>query len=44
MKMKLWQLEYDFNKEDAEIVVPLILLLLGLVYTELIRRCFGAEP
>jgi hypothetical protein len=38
MKIKLWQLEYDFNKEDAEIVVPLILLLLGLVYTELKRE------
>jgi DNA-directed RNA polymerase subunit RPC12/RpoP len=28
-------LEYDFDKEDAEIVIPLILLLLGLVYTEI---------
>ena len=33
MKIKLWQLEYDFDKEDAKIVVPLILLLLGLVFT-----------
>jgi len=30
MKIKLWQLEYDFDKEDAKIVVPLILLLLGI--------------
>jgi hypothetical protein len=35
MKMKFWQWEYDFNKEDAEIVVPLILLLLGLTLTPL---------
>jgi hypothetical protein len=35
MKIKLWQWEYDFDKEDAKIVVPMILLLLGLVYTEL---------
>jgi hypothetical protein len=27
MKIKLWQWEYDFDKEDAKIVVPLILLL-----------------
>ena len=35
MKIKLWQLEYDFDKEDAKIVVPLILLLLGLIFTQL---------
>lgn len=35
MKIKLWQWEYDFDKEDAKIVVPLILLLLGLIYTKL---------
>jgi hypothetical protein len=35
MKIKLWQLEYDFDKEDAKIVVPLILLLLGLTLTQL---------
>jgi hypothetical protein len=34
MKIKLWQLEYDFDKEDA-VVVPLILLLLGLTFTQL---------
>jgi hypothetical protein len=33
MKIKLWQGEYDFDKEDAKIVVPLILLLLGLTVT-----------
>ena len=30
---KLWQWEYDFEKEDAKIVIPLILLLLGLTFT-----------
>jgi hypothetical protein len=35
MKIKLWQLEYDFDTEDAKIVVPLILLLLGLIFTQL---------
>lgn len=35
MKIKLWQFEYDFDKDDARIVVPLILLLLGLGFTKL---------
>lgn len=35
MKIKLWQWEYDFDKEDAKIVVPLILLLLALFRTEI---------
>jgi hypothetical protein len=35
MKIKLWQFEYDFDKEDAKIVVPLILLLLALTLTQL---------
>jgi hypothetical protein len=35
MRIKLWQWEYDFDKEDAKIVVPLILLLLGLAFTQL---------
>src|SRR5689334_8161536 len=34
MKIKLWQWEYDFDKEDAKIVVPLALLVLGLVFTQ----------
>src|ERR1039458_6582215 len=36
MKIKIgnWG-EYDFDKEDARIVVPLILLLLGLFLTQL---------
>jgi hypothetical protein len=35
MKIKLWQLEYEFDNDDAKIVVPLILLLLGLTFTQL---------
>jgi hypothetical protein len=35
MKIKLWQWEYDFDKEDAKIVVPLVLLMLGLAFTQL---------
>lgn len=35
MKIKLWQWEYEFDREDAEIVVPLALLLLGLAFTPL---------
>lgn len=38
MKIKLWQFEWDFDKDDAKIVVPLILLLLGLVFTPLNRK------
>src|SRR6266404_2651177 len=32
---KLWHLDYDFDKEDAKIAVPLILLVLGLIFTQL---------
>lgn len=35
MKIKLWQWECDFDKSDAEIVVPLVLLSLGLALTTL---------
>ena len=35
MKLKMWQLEYDFDKEDAKIVVPLILTAIGLSFTPL---------
>jgi hypothetical protein len=35
VKIKLWQFEYDFDKNDAKIVVPLILLVLGLAFTTL---------
>ena len=33
MKLKMWQLEYDFDKDDAKIVVPLILIAIGLSFT-----------
>lgn len=33
MKIKLWQWEYDFDKEDAKIVIPVMLLMLGLIFT-----------
>lgn len=35
MKIKLWQFEYDFDDKDAQIVVPVLLLILGLVFTNL---------
>jgi len=35
MKIKLWQFEYDFDKEDAKIVIPVLLLALGLAFTPL---------
>ena len=35
MKMKLLKWEYEFDKDDAQIVVPLVLLLLGLTLTPL---------
>lgn len=38
MKIKLWQFEYDFDNDDAKIVIPLILLLLGLMFTQLNKR------
>src|ERR1019366_222317 len=35
MKLKFWQTEFEFNKEDAEIVIPFILLLLAVSLTPL---------
>jgi len=35
MKIKLWQWEYEFDKDDAKIVVPLILLVFALAFTQL---------
>jgi hypothetical protein len=35
VKIKLWAWEYNFDKEDAKIVVPIVLLLLGLAFTQL---------
>lgn len=33
MKIELWQFKYDFDKEDAKIVIPVLLLTLGLAFT-----------
>lgn len=35
MKIKVWQLEYEFDKDDAKIVVPLVLLLIAITVTEI---------
>lgn len=35
MKMKLLQWEFEFDKDDAKIVIPVLLLLLGLTLTPL---------
>ena len=32
MKIELWQFKYDFDKEDAKIVIPVLLLALGLAF------------
>ena len=37
MKIKVWAWEYDFDRGDAEIVIPLALLLVGLTLTPLNR-------
>jgi DNA-directed RNA polymerase subunit RPC12/RpoP len=38
MKLKFWQAEFEFDRDDAKIVIPLILLLLGLTVTPLPRH------
>ena len=35
MKIKLWQFEYDFDRDDAKIIVPIILLLMAISVTNL---------
>jgi hypothetical protein len=35
MKMKLLQCDFEFDKDDAKIVIPVVLLLLGLTLTPL---------
>jgi hypothetical protein len=35
MKLKIWQFEYDFDRDDAKIVVPIILLLVAISATNL---------
>jgi hypothetical protein len=43
MKIKFLQAEYDFDKDDAKIVVPLLLLMLALTFSRLNRSTFGAS-
>jgi hypothetical protein len=38
MKLKFWQTEFEFDKDDAKIVIPLILLLLALSLTSLPKQ------
>jgi hypothetical protein len=35
MKLKFWRLEYEFDREDAKIVMPTILLLLGVFFSRI---------
>ena len=35
MKIKLWQFEYDFDRDDAKVVVPIALLLIAIAATTL---------
>jgi len=35
MKIKLWNFEYDFDKDDAKIVVPIILLFAAILSTNI---------
>jgi hypothetical protein len=35
MKLKFWRFEYEFDRDDAKIVVPAILLSLGLFFTNI---------
>jgi DNA-directed RNA polymerase subunit RPC12/RpoP len=33
MKLKFWQFEYDFDKDDAKIVIPVLLLVIAVATT-----------
>jgi hypothetical protein len=35
MKLKFWRFEYEFDRDDAKVVVPTILLLLGVIFTKI---------
>jgi hypothetical protein len=35
MKIKFWQFEYDFDRDDAKIIVPIVLLLIAISVTSL---------
>ena len=38
MKLKFWHFEYEFDRDEAKIVVPAILLLLGIFVTDINRE------
>jgi hypothetical protein len=35
MKLKFWQFEYEFDRDDAKVIVPIILLLMAISTTSL---------
>jgi predicted RNA-binding Zn-ribbon protein involved in translation (DUF1610 family) len=35
MKIKFWKFEYDFDRDDAKIIIPIILLLAAIAVTNL---------
>ncbi|MEO6840950.1 MAG: hypothetical protein ABI192_09295 [Bradyrhizobium sp.] len=35
MKIKLWEFEYDFDRDDAKIVVPIALLVIAITTTRI---------
>jgi hypothetical protein len=35
MKLKVWKFEYEFDRDDAKIVVPIILLIVAISTTSL---------
>jgi hypothetical protein len=42
MKIKLWTFEYEFDRDDAKIVVPIILLALAFSFTSIDRTALLA--
>ncbi len=35
MKIKFWQFEYDFDRDDAKIVIPIAILLIAISVTNI---------
>jgi len=35
MKIKFWQFEYDFDRDDAKVIVPIVLLVVAISVTNL---------
>lgn len=42
MKIKLWTFEYEFDRDDAKIVIPIILLALAFSFTSIDRTALLA--